>query len=508
MDKQHKQDSFWADSTAEKLQHRGVKKAVISTGITPSGEIHVGHLREVVTAHVVSLATEKRGIETDFQYVADNLDPLRRVYPFLDETKYAAYVGKPIAYIPCPCGKHENYAEHFIEPFLASLEKLGMKPRIVRANELYETEAMADMVLAAMKGRDQIAKILHEHTGKEIADDWWPYNPLCSECGSISDTEVLGFNESKRVVNYRCACGAEGDLPIKGGGKLTWRVDWPARWKVLGVGMEPFGKDHGTRGGSYDTGKVISSKVFDNDAPEPLMYEWISLKGMGDMSSSKGNVVSIHQMLEIVPAEVLRFFILRSQPSKRLTFDPGLPLLSLIDEYDRLTEQPDSAVHDYSRVNRNEVSVGVPFKHLVIMSQICGDDLQKISSRLAATGYEVTDKDVLAQRLKLAKNWLEQFAPDSVKFTLQEKIPDAVSELTNIQKEILATLAERLAVGMTAETVHETVYEIKEEKGVTPKEVFQAIYLALLGKDQGPRVGMFLAALDLNWVKQRFQEVA
>ena len=108
--------------------------------------------------------------------------------------------------------------------------------------------------------------------------------------------------------------------------------------------MEPFGKDHATRGGSYDTGKRISEEVFEYSPPYPVTYEWISLKGMGDMSSSKGNVISIHEMLKIMPAEVLRYFILRSNTSKKLTFDPGLPLLNLIDEFDTKEGQKERSV--------------------------------------------------------------------------------------------------------------------------------------------------------------------
>ena len=82
-------------------------------------------------------------------------------------------------------------------------------------------------------------------------------------------------------MGYACACGASGDVPMAGGGKLTWRVDWPARWAMLGVSVEPFGKDHATRGGSYDTGARIAREVFDYEPPLPVPYEWISLKGQG-----------------------------------------------------------------------------------------------------------------------------------------------------------------------------------------------------------------------------------
>ena len=42
----------WADAVAQELLHTR-SRHLISTGITPSGEYHVGHLREVLTAEGV-----------------------------------------------------------------------------------------------------------------------------------------------------------------------------------------------------------------------------------------------------------------------------------------------------------------------------------------------------------------------------------------------------------------------------------------------------------------------
>jgi len=88
------------------------------------------------------------------------------------------------------------------------------------------------------------------------------------------------------------------------------------RWARFGITIEPFGKDHATAGGSFDTGKEIVRKVYHRDPPHPVVYEWISLKGRGAMHSSKGVVVTINEMLEIVPPDILRYLIARSKPEK------------------------------------------------------------------------------------------------------------------------------------------------------------------------------------------------
>src|SRR6185436_17612180 len=211
--------------------------------------------------------------------------------------------------------------EHFLAPFVESLVRLHVDVEIVRADAMYRTGRMTRCIVTALTERDRIRGILADLTGKEAEETWSPFQPLCPACGRISQARVTGFSAQRETVDYACACGAAGTVPMAGGGKLTWRVDWPARWKVLGVTVEPFGKDHATRGGSYDTGVRIAREVFATEPPFPVPYEWISLKGGGDMSSSKGNVLSIGRALELVPPEVLRYLVLREQPQKTIAFD-------------------------------------------------------------------------------------------------------------------------------------------------------------------------------------------
>ena len=133
---------------------------------------------------------------------------------------------------------------------------------------------------------------------------------------------------------------------------------------MLGVSVEPFGKDHATRGGSYDTGARIAREVFDYEPPLPVPYEWISLKGQGDMSSSKGNVLSIGEVLELVPPEALRYSSCASGPQRTIAFDPGLPLLQLVDEVDDGGRQRRRLARLALSRAAGFTPIGVPFKHL------------------------------------------------------------------------------------------------------------------------------------------------
>ena len=498
----------WADEIADRLSDAPGPQE-ISTGISPSGSIHIGNLREVMTADVIYRALKERRGDVAFNYVADNFDPLRRVYPFLDAKVYQPLIGRPLSEIPCPCGAHPNYGEHFLLPFLETLRELRIEVQVHRGDRMYKSGKMNPLIVAALKGRDAIAGILHEMTGKQIEPEWSPFDPLCPACGRVTDTEVTGFSERAETVDYRCGCGSKGTVPLAGGGKLTWRVDWPARWTMLGVTIEPFGKDHATAGGSYDTGKRIIREIFNCEPPFPVTYEWVSLKGQGDMSSSKGNVISIDRMLRVVPPEVLRYLIVRTPPQRTIAFDPGLPLLSLVDEYDDV----EAAGRDLRALALCRASdyrpVGVPFKHLVNVVQMANFDFDQVKAILKRGGYAVEHEEALRGRVDYARRWLDEFAPAEMKFTLKPALPPEASRLTGLQKQFLSAAADRLKPGMNAEEIHNSVYALAGEMApLKPAEAFQAIYLALLGTLRGPRVGWFLAFLDHDFVVARLREAS
>jgi len=119
---------FWADQLAAEA-HTLCRENLICTGITPSGEIHIGNMREILSGEAVYRALRERFPDAParFIFLGDTFDALRRVYPFLDAARYQEMVGKPLSEIPCPCGRHESYAAHFLEPFLNALGALGVE---------------------------------------------------------------------------------------------------------------------------------------------------------------------------------------------------------------------------------------------------------------------------------------------------------------------------------------------------------------------------------------------
>ena len=520
----------WADVLAKELSERS-SHHVLATAITPSGPIHVGNMREVLTTELVHRSLLRLGCESELIYIGDTYDPLRKVYPFLDKAEYEQHVGKPLSDIPCPCGRHESYAHHFLEPFLQDLEQLGIKPRVMLAHEMYRDGMYLDATREALDQTDAVQEIIERVSGRELPRGWLPFNVQCESCQRLNGPVPTMY--AKPLIEYKCqACGHEGqkDIRVPGGGKLPWRVDWPARWKFLEVTFEAMGKDHAAAGSSWDTGIELSEKVFGYKPPVRTVYEFIQLKGVGAMHSSTGTAVSASEMLRMTPPEVMRFLIARYQPNKHIDFDPGMGILDLVNEYDRwehayFTGGPEArADPQFKELDRaielaqphhlpTEEPPQVPYNHIVLLADLLGGKWSDVKQTLKRT--EMIEEDLtpaseehLAARVEHANYWLAHFAPAEARTALvQEWTPEHAAELDDKAREFLRTLATKLQNGKwTAESLHNSIHESAKELNLSGGKGFQAIYTAFLGAKRGPRAGHFLASLERGFVLRRLQE--
>ena len=194
----------WADVVAINLAKRG-NSHIVSTGITPSGEFHIGHLREILTGDMIAKTARKHGMDVDFIFIVDDADPLRRVYPFLHED-YHEYIGHQIGNIPAPDenGKPDveafqksgrNYADHFLQPFLQALEKIDVKPKIIKNLESYRSGKFNETIKIACDRADDIREIIERVSGRELNESWFPWSPVDSS-GSLEGVIVTGYELS------------------------------------------------------------------------------------------------------------------------------------------------------------------------------------------------------------------------------------------------------------------------------------------------------------------------
>lgn len=506
----------WADVIAKELASKH-EKQLISSGISPTGLIHVGSLREAITAEAIRKAVKEGGQDVRMIYLIDSYDPLRRRYDFLPPS-FEQEVGRPISHIPCPCGCHDNYAHHYIQPFMDSMSELGVECEIYWTHELYEKGLFAECIDDSFQKRDLVLKILNEVTGREMPSDFYPYSPRCGGCGKFSP-KIVSYQ--KPFVNYRCDCGFEGTSDItKGEGKLSWRLEWPAKWKIFGVTCEPFGKDHAAAGGSYDSGVRLVQEIYGAKAPYPVPYEFVQLKGKGQMHKSTGSSVTGVDAIRMTPAAVLNYTMLRVNPERHIDYDSEMGILDMVDEYDRVErlhyvgneENEEDLVRAYilsqPRGLKDKLPLQIPYRHLVNVVQLTNDfgNMLEILKRTEDLGGStVDDLKLLEQRADCVRYWLNGFAPDMVKFSISEELPS--THLAPDELEFLSIVYNGLLnCPWSGEQIHNVTFEASKTNDLGAKKGFQTLYRIFIERRSGPRMGHFLATLDKDFVLKRIAD--
>ena len=389
----------WAERVADSL---GAGPHVVVSGISVSGNIHAGNLREVLVAEAVANALRQRGEEVRFIFHADTIDPLRKIAPGIPRS-YEEYIGHSLSHIPDPEGCHVSYAEHFLVPFEEALAEMEMDIEVLRSHELYERGVYTGVTSEAIENTDELREILQDVTNRKMPENWSPYLPRAGS-GKLTGMRVLEHLPEQTSVVFADEDGWEDSADYsKGEGKLGWRVELAARWKALGVTFEPFGKDHTSRGGSTDTADRMSREVFDYPVPGRYEYEWIGLKGRGDMSSSRGIVLLPKDLLRIMPPGAVRRMILGRDPARRFDIDLEGGFPRFMDEYRAETGEP-----------------YVPFTHLVTVAQTVGEDTDAAAQMLRRGGTRRRSRTGLADDLSYARNWAAEWAPESMRLGLLE----------------------------------------------------------------------------------------
>lgn len=506
---------YWADELAQKLKERNFPLEWVDDMKTPSGRVHVGSLRGVVVHDLVHKALKDAGISTKYTFIFDNHDPMDDVPSYLPE-EYKQYLGLPLFKVPSPEKGYDNYPEFFAKEFQHVFNTIGCNPEIIWATDLYKSGKMNPVIKEVLDKAQIIRDIYSEMYKKEIASNWYPFQPYCPQCGKVSTTNVTDWDGEQITftcdinrVKWTQGCGYSGKMsPFSDqdhiAGKLPWKVEWPAKWKVLGITVEGAGKDHMTSGGSHDVAEQICKKVLNSPVPYPFAYEWFVLGGR-KMSTSKGVGASAIDMLEILPPELIRFLMVRTDYQKVINFDlaKGDTVPNLFDEYQRCAQAFENKTEDTA-----------DFARIFELSQINGIKMPpKIRFSVLAqlvqmpNMQEYIKKEGLEEWARYARVWVEKYAPENEKFLVQKDLPEKAKSLTLHQKEFLQKVSSILDHDWEAEAFQTEVYNITKQMSLQAKEAFAAIYAALIGKDHGPKAAWLILSLDKKFVKKRFAEV-
>ncbi len=505
----------WLNDIIDELEKRHPEgEILIESGASPSGTYHFGHLRELMTADAILLELRRRGREARHVQFVDDLDALRKI-PYNVPADFEQYLGKPLCDIPAPDGSDRSYADYFLQGLKDACEELRIDVEYILSHERYRSGWLTPAIERSLERVPEARQALETIAGRQLDEHWTPIQVM--EDGRLKNRKFLSLDKEAKTVAYEAADGNARTVRYdKGEVKLNWRLDWPARWWLLKVACEPSGRDHVTKGSSYDTGVQIMKDVFEAEPPYSVAYDFINMAGdTKKMSASKGTGLDAMDAAQIMPPEVMRYFVFRSPPLKRLYFDPVDGVVQLMDEFAAFAAREDRNESEEQLwylctrgLDKRTVS-RVPFSHLVASYQAALKDGDKTLDIIRRTEHAKTvdeDADIIREELRFIDAWLDKHAPEAVKFELEKKVD--VGAFSQAQKEFMAGLADKIAAApddADGSWFHQAIYEYKGHGGLAPKDLFITLYQALIGKDSGPRAGWFLSILPRDWLVRRLR---
>ena len=502
IEKGPKNEVSWATAAADQIisAHPDTRLYTVAAGISPSGVVHFGNFRDVVTSHLVREALKKKGKNARLIFSWDNFDRFRKV-PLGVPESFIEHIGKPLSKIPDPLGKLASYTERFQKPFVEAMERLGIEIEYRDQTALYESGVYDEMMLRALRERYKIADILLSFMSDKAKgekgldpvayrDNYYPI-AIYSRFTGKDMTKIINYDGGSEITYLCVETGKEDkvDLTKEHIAKLAWKIDWPMRWKYEQVYFEPGGHDHASPGGSYDVSSKVSKEIFGYASPLFIEYKFVGIQGLGaKMSGSKGNAVSPLELLDIYEPQLLKWLYFRKSPDQSFELAFNTDIYRQYDEYDA----------EYSEEG------AIPFRQAVGFGQVVQWQEDKLQTIFKALGLNYSSGSI-TRRLPLAKNWLVKYNPEEVIVLSKTVNKEYSSTMTDTRKDQITRLHTELKKNKEA-TIKELemlVYDIPKSPNLSEEELkkeqrafFKDVYNLLISKDTGPRLSTFLWAVD------------
>ncbi|GAA4055736.1 lysine--tRNA ligase [Nonomuraea soli] len=508
--------SKFADEVMAEAERRAPGKPIVcASGLSPSGPIHLGNLREVMTPHLVADEIRRRGHDCVHLLSWDDYDRFRKVPAGIDPS-WEQHIGKPYTSVPAPPGsEHPNWAEHFKAPLVDALDELGIEVRAISQTEMYTSGAYREQILRAMARRHEINEVLAQYRTAEVAE-YYPYRPYCTEC-ERDLTRVTAYDEESTELAYTCACGFGETVRLASfdHGKLVWKADWPMRWAYEGVVFEPSGADHHSPGSAWVVGGQIVGPVFGAERPIGPMYAFVGITGMSKMSSSKGGVPIPSEALEIMEAPLLRWLYARRRPNQSFNVAFDQEIHRIYDEWDALGRKiaegrglpADEAAHSRAVHTLPLTEKALPYRMLASIADITTGDQEQLLRILRDMGVSTLDE--ARPRLDKAQRWVATQLPADDRTRVLPQPSD--EPLSDEQRESLRMLVEGLDTHWSLDGLTTLVYGVPKLQAGLPldapatpelktaqREFFALVYRLLVGKETGPRLPTLLLAVGVE----------
>jgi lysyl-tRNA synthetase, class I len=469
---------------------------LFETGYGPSGLPHIGTFGEVARTTMVRRAFETLSdIPTKLLCFSDDMDGLRKVPSNVpNHAQMAEDLNLPLTRVRDPFGTHPSFGQHNNARLRAFLDRFGFDYEFASATDYYREGRFDAILMRVLERYDAIMEIMLPSLGSERQATYSPFLPVSPRTGHVLQVPTLERNVAKGTIVYAEPDGERIEVPVTGGHvKLQWKPDWAMRWAALGVDYEMHGKDLIP---SAELGVKLCRAM--GEAPPELMTYELFLDEQGQkISKSKGNGLSMEEWLTYASPESLSYFMyLKPKTAKRLHFDV---IPKAMDEYHQQLQA-------FPKQDAGQ-RLANPVWHIHGGEPPASDMVVSFAMLLNLAGVaSAEDKSVLwgfmrryapdaspetHPGLDAAAGYAVRYYNDFVKPTRVFRAPDAR------EAAALADLRDRLAAWdgpADAEALQGEVYAVGKEHGFEPlRDWFRCLYQVLVGAEQGPRFGGFVA---------------
>ena len=508
---------MWAYEFAQRIINERPDEEVytVASGVSPSGFIHIGNFREIVTPYLVAKALKKLGKKVRFMLSVDNFDRFRKV-PGNIPSEYSKYIGMPYVDMPSPFTENESYAKYFQERFLNELKQVGIEVECIYQADEYRSGRYKDQIKLAMDKRKEIFDIIDSFRTQDAEegerDNYYPISIYCSKCKKETK-ELYNYNEKTGDITYRCACGHEETVNINTyfNLKLQWKVDWPMRWQAENVIFESGGMDHSTANGSHDVAERISREIFGFKPPIYEPYNFIGIKGGGaKMSSSKGNVLTLTDLLKVYDKHLILWFYAKYRPMQNFNIAFDNDVIRYYSEFDRWVkmlfedriDQGNREILEFTNVTSDYLNYP-NFSYLATFLPIVNFNEPMLNKLMEKENADVNSV-YYKERLERAKHWVANYGKEYQVNLLAEKNVEFYNTLTEEEKTWLTKTLELIKKDYaTSDELMTELYAVVKYLNLEPQELkkvqkryFEILYNLLLGAKQGPKLGIFLMAVS------------
>jgi len=472
--------------------------ALFETGYGPSGLPHIGTFNEVLRTTMVRRAFEAMSdVPTRLIAFSDDMDGLRKVPDNVpNQAMLRGHLGKPLTAIPDPFGKFESFAHHNNAMLREFLDRFGFDYEFRSSTEQYRSGAFDDALRGVLRHYQAIMDIMLPTLRAERAATYSPVLPVSPKSGIVLQVPVEVVDAERGLIRFDDEGETIEHCILSGGAKLQWKVDWAMRWVALGVDYEMYGKDLTDSG--VQSGKI--AQVLGGRKPEGLIYE-LFLDAKGEkISKSKGNGLSLEEWLTYGSEESLAFYAYREPKSAKQLHIGVIP--RAVDEYEQfrgnyagqpLDKKLGNPVHHIHNGAVPAEALPVSYGLLLNLVGVMGADATADQVWAYLANYVPNaSSDTYPQLAGLVGNALA-YNRDFIAPTLKRRAPDE-NEAAAL-RELDAQLA-ALPDDASAEEIQNIVYTIGKDPHYGFEQLrdwFKALYQTLLGADQGPRMGSFIA---------------